>query len=91
MPNPLKIGIIGDFDANRISQVNTGESLVHASRELSVEVEAIWLPTASLGNQIIAGSELDAVWAGPGEYEDPDAVILAIKDCREMRIPFFAT
>jgi len=93
MGNLLKIGIIGDFDASRLSQVKTGESLVHTSRVLSIDIEAEWLPTAFLGNQTIAEklSESDAVWAGPGDYEDSDAAILAIKHCRKQQKPFFAT
>ena len=93
MGNLLKIGIIGDYDVNRISQDRTGESLIHTSRELSIDIEAEWLPTASLGNRTITEkmSDTDAVWAGPGDYEDPDAAILAIKHCRERQKPFFAT
>lgn len=93
MGNLLKIGIIGDYDGSRTSQVRTGESLIHASRELSINIEAEWLPTASLGNQTITEklSDMDAVWAGPGDYEDSAAVILTIKHCRETQKPFFAT
>jgi CTP synthase (UTP-ammonia lyase) len=93
MDQHLKIGIIGEFDVSRISQVNTVESLDHASKELSVDMETVWLPTTSLGNQAVSEkiSEFDAVWAGPGDYEDPDAAILAIKYCREKQKPFFAT
>jgi hypothetical protein len=54
MGNLLKIGIIDDFDASRLSRVKTGESLVHTSRELSIDIEAEWLPTAFLGNRTIA-------------------------------------
>jgi CTP synthase (UTP-ammonia lyase) len=94
MGNLLKIGIIGEFDLSRTSQVKTGESLVHVSSQLSFDLKAIWLPTASLGSQAAITkkmSEVDAVWAGPGDYEDPDAAILAIRHCRERQKPFFAT
>jgi len=93
MSHLLKIGIIGDYDGSRISQVRTGESLTHASRELSVDIEVVWLPTVSMGQQSITEKlpDMDAVWAGPGDYEDPEAATLAIKHCREKQVPFFAT
>ena len=89
----IKIGIIGDFDVSRTSQVKTGESLVHVSRELSIDIDMVWLPTAVKGNRTITErlSDMDAVWAGPGDYEDPRVAILAIKNCREGHKPFFAT
>jgi CTP synthase (UTP-ammonia lyase) len=91
MDTLLKIGIIGDFDVSRPSQVKTGESLVHVSRELSVDIDTVWLPTAVKGNRKLTEklSDMDAVWAGPGDYEDPGAAILAIKHCREQQKPFF--
>jgi CTP synthase (UTP-ammonia lyase) len=93
MGHLFKIGIIGDYDVNRPSQARTGESLVHASKELSVDIEAVWLPTASMGNPAMAEKlpDMDAVWAGPGDYESSDAAVLAIKYCRERQKPFFAT
>jgi hypothetical protein len=41
MDTLLKIGIIGDFDVSRPSQVKTGESLVRVSRELSVDIDTV--------------------------------------------------
>ena len=89
----LKIGIIGDFDVSRSSQVKTGESLDHVSRELSVDINTVWLPTAVKDNRTITEelSDMDAVWAGPGDYENPETAIRAIKYCREGYKPFFAT
>jgi CTP synthase (UTP-ammonia lyase) len=89
----LKIGIIGDFDVSRPSQVKTGESLDHVSRDLSVDIDTVWLPTAVKGKRTITEklSDMDAVWAGPGDYENSEAAILAIKYCREGHKPFFAT
>ena len=93
MDTLLKIGIIGDFDVSRPSQVKTGESLVHVSRELSVTIDTMWLPTVVKGKRTITEklSDMDAVWAGPGDYENPETAILAIKYCREGHKPFFAT
>ena len=93
MDTLLKIGIIGDFDVSRPCQVETNASLDHVARALSVDIDTVWLPTAAKSKRTITEklSEMDAVWAGPGDYEDSEAAILAIKYCREGHKPFFAT
>lgn len=93
MDRLIKIGIIGDYDASRPSQVKTGESLVHASNELSLDLDLEWLPTTTPGHQAITDKlvDKDAVWAGPGDYEIPETAILAIKYCRERKKPFVGT
>ncbi len=89
----LNIGIIGDFNISRSSQVKAGESLDHVSRELSVDIHTEWLPTAVKDKRTITDklSDMDAVWAGPGDYENSETAIRAIKYCREGHKPFFAT
>ena len=93
MTRALKIGIIGDFDKSRPSQTRIGEALDHASKELSVSVDIIWLPTKSLDMQTAVTTLLDfhALWAGPGVYENPEGAIRAIKFCRERQWPFIGT
>jgi len=46
MDKSLKIGIIGDFDQSRPSQLKTDEAIGHVSTELSITIETInisWL------------------------------------------------
>jgi len=67
MNQPLKVGIIGDFDANLRSHIATNEALRHAATVLSVTVDCSWLPTQSLDDE---GSEamlkpFDALWCAP--------------------------
>jgi CTP synthase (UTP-ammonia lyase) len=92
MSESLKIGIFGDLDNSRYSQIKTNEALDHASKELSVSIDTVWLTTQSLGNQ----KHTDLVnfhgfWAGPGDYLNPDGALQAIKFCREQQWPFIGT
>ena len=93
MNQSLKIGIIGDFDIGRPSQLKTDEALVHVSKKLSIAIDAVWLPTKSFEKQTVTTKlrEFHALWAGPGDYENPDGVIKAIKFCREQQRPFIGT
>ena len=93
MNQTLKIGVIGDFDQSRPSQLKTDEAIDHVSNELSVAIDTIWLPTKSLEKQTAATKLRDfhALWAGPGSYENPDGVIEAIRFCREQQWPFIGT
>ena len=93
MKQSLKIGIIGDFDHNRPSQLKTNEAIDHVSIELPVAIDTVWLPTQSLERQTVTSKLRDfhAIWAGPGDYENPAEVIKAIRYCREHQWPFIGT
>ncbi|MFC1886712.1 hypothetical protein ACFLZM_06625 [Thermodesulfobacteriota bacterium] len=93
MKESLKIGIIGDFDQGRQSQTKTSEALDHVSNKLAISIDAVCLPTTSLGNQAIDSvlKEFHALWAGPGDYANPAGAIDAIKFCREQQWPFIGT
>ncbi len=93
MNQSLKIGIVGDFDQSRPSQLKTVEAIDHVSIELSIAIDAVWLPTKSFEKQNVTTKlrEFHALWAGPGEYENPDGVIKAIRFCREQQWPFIGT
>lgn len=92
MDDSLRIGIIGDFDVGRVSQVKTNEAIVHASKELSIPIESVWLPTKSLTNhQNSKIMNFDGLWAGPGDYSCQIGALQVIKLCREKQLPFIGT
>ncbi len=93
MNQSLKIGIIGDFDQNRPSQLKTDEALDHVAVVLRRAINVVWLPTKSLEKQTVTSKLRDfhAIWAGPGDYENPAGVIKAIRYCREQQWPFIGT
>jgi len=92
MNESLRIGILGDFDNNRYSQIKTNEALDHASKELSVSIDTVWLPTKSLGEHKQTDlMNFHGFWAGPGDYINSDGVLQVIKFCRERQWPFIGT
>ncbi len=94
MNQPVKVGIIGDFDPNRRSHIATNEALGHAATALSVTVECSWLPTQSLDDE---GSEarlqpFDALWCAPASpYKSMHGALRAIRFAREKDWPFIGT
>jgi len=90
----VRIGILGDFNPDFRSHHATTDSLQHAARKLKVDVEAEWLPTASLTN---ADAEkklesFDGLWASPGSpYKSFDGMLKAIEFARRRDWPFLAT
>jgi CTP synthase (UTP-ammonia lyase) len=44
----VRIGILGDFNADFRSHHATNDALQHAARKLKMEVKSEWLPTQSL-------------------------------------------
>jgi CTP synthase (UTP-ammonia lyase) len=94
MTSALKIGIISDLDDQRASQLMTDAALIHVGEHVSIDIQPSWLTTSVLANQDYSNDvlkKLDAVWAGPGDYERPNAAIEAIQYCREQLKPFFGT
>ena len=94
MTSTLKIGIISDLDDHRASQLMTDAALMHVGEQLSIDIQHTWMTTSALANQDYSNDALKAfhgIWAGPGDYEHPDAAIEAIQYCREQHKPFFGT
>ncbi len=48
MANPLRIGIVGDFDRGKHSHWATDAAIFHAAARLGFAVETFWVPTESL-------------------------------------------
>jgi len=93
MNQSLKIGMVEDFYQSRPSQLKTVEAIDHVSIELSTAIDAVWLPTKSLERQTMTSKLQDfhGIWTGPGDYENTDGVIKAIRFCREQQWPFIGT
>src|SRR5437660_10961782 len=90
----IRIGILGDFNAEFRSHHATNDSMRHAAAELGVKVESQWLPTPSLANptatEILA--TFDALWASPGSpYQSMDGMLRGIQFAREQDWPFLGT
>jgi CTP synthase (UTP-ammonia lyase) len=94
MDQPLRVGIIGDYDPKSRFHAACNEALNHASIILSVSVSSTWLPTLSLIDQSGRATlmQFDALWCGPGSpYKSMDGALEAIRFAREMGCPFIGT
>jgi CTP synthase (UTP-ammonia lyase) len=94
MNEPLRVGIIGDFNPQLRYHLATNEALDHAASALSATVEVTWLPTQSLDH---AGCEVtlqgfDALWCAPASpYNSMQGALRAIQFARQQGWPFIGT
>ncbi|MBP2643355.1 MAG: hypothetical protein H6Q67_1242 [Firmicutes bacterium] len=93
MSSIIKIGIIGDYDAERPSHKATNEAIRHSAGYLGLSVEVRWLPTESLENDIEERLAcFDGFWCAPGSpYKSMQGAIRAIRFARERDYPFIGT
>ena len=94
MPEPVRIGILGDFNPDFRSHHATNESLEHAATKLGYEVESVWLPTPSLLPPDAAKTleTFDGLWASPGSpYKSFEGMLKGIEFARVHDWPFLGT
>ncbi len=94
MPEPVRIGILGDFNPDYRSHHATNESLQHSAHKLGIELEPIWLPTPSLLAPDMPKTleTFDGLWAAPGSpYKSFDGMLKGIQFARVHDWPFLAT
>jgi CTP synthase (UTP-ammonia lyase) len=94
MNQPLKVGIIGDYDPNFRSHIATTQALGHAAAALSLLLDSSWLPTQSLANGFVETTleQFDALWCAPGSpYKSMNGALRAIQFAREKGWPFIGT
>ena len=89
MNHRIKVGIIGDFDERKISQIKTDQCIDEIAPKLDVNIEKQWIPTPIINKQSIKKLEnYDGFWAAPGDYLNPSNACIAIQYVREHNIPF---
>jgi len=90
----VRIGILGDFNADFRSHRATNDALQHAALKLGIKVESEWLPTPSL-TAATAEKKLegfDGLWASPGSpYKSFDGMLKGIEFARRRDWPFLGT
>jgi CTP synthase (UTP-ammonia lyase) len=90
----VRLGVIGDFDAQKHSHWATEAALFHAAALLGVKVEPRWVPTQQLATQRAADSLIafDAILAAPGSpYRSLPGMLRAIEYARTRDVPFLGT
>jgi CTP synthase (UTP-ammonia lyase) len=94
MKPTVKIGIIGDFDPNKVSHIATNDAITQSAKCLSIKVNVDWLPTASFIQSAtgINFDKYDGIIASPGApYQSMAGAIKGIQTARERDIPFIGT
>ncbi|MGH9643660.1 MAG: glutamine amidotransferase-related protein [Terriglobales bacterium] len=92
--DPVRIGILGDFNSEFRSHHATNDSLQHAAKKLGIEVESPWVPTPSLLQSDAATvlDSYDGLWASPGSpYKSFDGMLKGIEFTRVHNRPFLGT
>jgi CTP synthase (UTP-ammonia lyase) len=90
----VRIGILGDFNADFRSHHATNDALQHAAHRLNLKVESEWIPTPSL---TAAEAEktlesFDGLWASPGSpYKSFDGMLKGVEFSRRRDWPFLGT
>jgi len=90
---PVRIGILGDFNPEFRSHRATNDSLQHAAQRLGFTLESEWLPTPSLLNPEPGKLEsFDGLWASAGSpYKSFEGMLKGIEFARVHDWPFLAT
>ncbi len=94
MSQPVRIGILGDFNPEFPSHHATTNSLQHAARKLNYQLESEWIPTPALtapdAEKLLHG--FDGLWASPGSpYKSFDGMLKGIEFARRCDWPFLGT
>src|SRR5438045_1225524 len=94
MPQPIRIGIIGDFDPNLRTYKATDATFRHAGEKLALPLEVRWLPTRSLLDPAaVAGlANHDGLFAAAGTpYRNMRGALNGIEFARTRNAVFLGT
>ena len=94
MTQPVRIGIVGDYNQDSRSHVATNKALTHTADSLSISLEYEWLPTQALsgGGAESTLRKFHGLWAAPGSpYSSTDGALNSIPFAREQDLPFIGT
>ena len=94
MSDPVRIGILGDYDPKSPTPPAIEKSLQHASAHLNLPVEAEWIatPTVLAPDAPKKLEGYDGIWAAPGSpYKSFDGMLKGIEFARERDWPFLGT
>jgi len=90
----VNIGIIGDFDRDKVSHIATNDAIAQAAKHLAIKAIVKWLPTTSFmqSTAVVNIDKYDGIIASPGApYKSMDGAIKGIQEAREKNIPFIGT
>ena len=91
---PLKIGIIGDYNPMFRVHLTTDAALSHSAAALEIPIDVAWLPTPSFDQPsgTLKLQDFDGLWCSAGSpYVSMAGALNAIRYAREKDRPFIAT
>lgn len=94
MSDPVRIGILGDYDPKSPTLPAVEKSLQHAAAQLNLPVEGHWLATPGLLDPAAEKKleSFDGIWAAPGSpYKSFDGMLKGIEFARRRDWPFLGT
>ena len=94
MNDPVRIGILGDFNPEFRSHHATHHSLQHAAARLNLALESQWIPTPSIleSGGLKTLETFDGLWASPGSpYQSFAGMLKGIEFARQHDWPFLGT
>jgi CTP synthase (UTP-ammonia lyase) len=89
----IRIGVVGEFDPDRPTQVATGAALEHAARSLDLDVSTTWIDTARIGSsRAPVLDSFDGLLIAPGSpYRSLEGALEAIRFARTEDRPLLGT
>jgi len=88
----LRIGLIGEQKPAAVAHRAIPVALARTTAVTGHPVDAVWLPTADLADDLSPARACDGLWAVPATpYADGEAAIAAIRHARENARPFLGT
>lgn len=94
MADPLRIGVVGDFNPGFHSHWATEAALFHAAARLGLAVMPRWVPTDSLDGPDTEKrlESFDGLWGSPGSpYASLSGMLRGIEFARRRDFPFLGT
>jgi CTP synthase (UTP-ammonia lyase) len=93
MTADIRIGVVGDYNPDNPSHLATNDALRHSADALSLVLEPVWVATTSL-RETAGLHELErfrGILAPPGNYQNMEGALAAIRFIRERDYPLLAT
>src|SRR5438309_3366790 len=87
----LKLGLVGDYDANVTAHRAIPIALANAAQLVNADVDAVWLRTSDIADDA-PFAELNGIWCVPASpYASMGGALRAIRFAREHNVPFLGT
>jgi CTP synthase (UTP-ammonia lyase) len=93
MTTPVRVGIIGDYNADFLPHQATNAAIQHAADQLNLNAAVEWLSTPLLAHDPAPQlRHFDALWCAPGSpYQSMAGALQGIRFAREQGVPFIGT